>query len=484
MFLRLERLRAVALVCLACVALCFLYFCNLGRTGLLGPDEPRYAAVGREMARSGDWLTPELWGQPWLEKPPLLYWLIGAGFRAGLSTELAPRVPVALCATAFLAFFCWILRKEFGGRAAFFATAVLATSAGWLALGHVAVTDIPLAVTFSAAMLLSLPWLARGERRWLGSAAVLLGLAVLAKGLVPLVLALPLAFLGWRRWRDWLRPFPIVAFLLLAVPWYAAMTVIFGWSFLEEFVWQHHFERFASGALAHTQPFWFYVPVILAGLVPWTPAVFLLFKRGLYNDPRLRFLLVWIAWGLVFFSASANKLPGYVLPLLPALAALVGIALAGERRARGILVACALLLAAIPVIAAMLPAALHWGITHTSPSVEWAAILPVVLLAAGVWRAEMAQRRAIAVGLIALGMTAGAVWLGSTVLPVLDRTVSARVLWRGISSSREDVCLGDLNRSFHYNLDYYSDVPLPSCLEWPGPLRIETNPKGVTEVYR
>ena len=75
---------------------------------MLGPDEPRYASVGREMARSGDWITPRLWGQPWFEKPALLYWMTGAAFRLGFSEDLAPRVPVALFSVAFLVFFQWI----------------------------------------------------------------------------------------------------------------------------------------------------------------------------------------------------------------------------------------------------------------------------------------------------------------------------------------------------------------------------------------
>src|ERR1700694_2511151 len=101
----------------------FLYFYHLNAAGLVGPDEPRYAAIGREMARSGDWVTPRLWGDPWFEKPALLYWMIGTPFRAGLSEDLAPRLPVALVSAAFLIFFYWVMRREFGDRPAAFATA-------------------------------------------------------------------------------------------------------------------------------------------------------------------------------------------------------------------------------------------------------------------------------------------------------------------------------------------------------------------------
>ncbi len=128
--------------------------------GMYGPDEPRYADIGRAMAQSGDWVTPRLWGQPWFEKPALLYWMTATAFRLGLGPDLAPRLPVAVLSLLFLGFFWWRLSVEWDRRAASYATAMLATSAGWLMYSHVAVTDLPLAVFFSAAVLLSMPWLA------------------------------------------------------------------------------------------------------------------------------------------------------------------------------------------------------------------------------------------------------------------------------------------------------------------------------------
>src|SRR5579871_1719184 len=96
----------------------FLYLNDLSAVGLIGPDEPRYAAVSRAMAASGDWITPRLLGQPWFEKPALLYWVEAIGFRLGLGSEWAARLPVALMAVAFLTFFWWILNREFGCLAA------------------------------------------------------------------------------------------------------------------------------------------------------------------------------------------------------------------------------------------------------------------------------------------------------------------------------------------------------------------------------
>src|ERR1051326_6326814 len=104
----------------AALLIYFLFFFHLTATGMLGPDEPRYAAIGREMARSGDWVTPRLWGESWFEKPALLYWMTGIGFRLGLGPDLAPRLPVAIVSVAFLALFFCLVRRQFGDRPAFY----------------------------------------------------------------------------------------------------------------------------------------------------------------------------------------------------------------------------------------------------------------------------------------------------------------------------------------------------------------------------
>ena len=202
------------------------------------------------MAQSGDWVTPRLWGQPWFEKPALLYWMTAAGFRSGLGPDLAPRLPVAILSVLFLGFFWWRLKLEWDRRAASCATAMLATSAGWLAYSHVAVTDLPLAVFFCAAVLLSLPWVARGDRAGLTAAAACLGLATMAKGLVPLVLFMPVVVIGWRHLRDWLRAGPLLAFSVCALPWYILCTIRNGSGFLRVFFLEQQFGRFWSDSPA------------------------------------------------------------------------------------------------------------------------------------------------------------------------------------------------------------------------------------------
>ncbi len=268
------------------------------------------------MAATGDWITPRLWGQPWFEKPALLYWMTAAGFKLGLGPDLAPRLPVALASVAFLIYFFFVLRREFGERAAWYSATILATSAGWLAYSHVAITDLPMSAAFAAAMLAILARAREpgaSSRRWI-IAGAMLGLAVLAKGLVPLVLFIPALWFLRRQIRDLALLFG--AAIVIAAPWYVLVTLRNGRPFLEEFFWKHHFSRFLASALQHGQPFWFYIPVLLAGLFPWTPLFALLFQRRFYDDRRAQFLLAWLAWGFLFFSDLAQQ-----APRLPAAAA-------------------------------------------------------------------------------------------------------------------------------------------------------------------
>jgi 4-amino-4-deoxy-L-arabinose transferase-like glycosyltransferase len=290
--------------------------------------------------------------------------MTGAAFRLGIPPDLAPRLPVALMAVGFLAFYWWILRREFGARAAWFATLILGCCGGWLVYSQVGVPDMPVAAAFSAAMLLALPWIGRRDTRNLPVAAALLGLAVLAKGPVALVLAAPLC-LRFRSARDLVRPRVVAPFLVVALPWYLLCYLRNGKVFLHDFFLVHNFERFTSNALMHAQPWWFYLPVLAGLLLPWFPLVVLPGRRAAYRDSRRLFLLAWVVFGMVFFTAATNKLPGYLLPLLPAAAALMGLALDAAEAAHAApwLACCALLLVAFPMAARMLLAALAAGLS-------------------------------------------------------------------------------------------------------------------------
>ena len=385
-----------------------------------------------------------------------------AGNLAGLGPELAPRLPVAAMSAAFVALFFFALRREFGVRGAFYAAALLATSAGWIAFSQVAVTDVPLAACFGGSMLAALRWLKTGSRPVLALAGGLLGLAVLAKGLVPLVLILPLVWSGRRRWRQ--LPLLFAACLLVAAPWYAMVWVRNGEAFFVNFIWKHHIQRFATEALAHRQPFWFYLPVLPAGLFPWTPLVALLARARMYREARLAYLLATLAFGLVFFSASTNKLPGYLLPLLPAAAALMGVALAEIRDARWWLAAAAGLLVLLPVIAAVLPQALENGLSRSrvDAGAFWLG-LPLGLAAGLVYLLEARGKRPLAVAALAGAVAVSVAVVKARTFPLLDQRVSARSLWREIAPLPGGVCVENLHRNWRYGLNYYSIDPLPPC---------------------
>ncbi len=457
--MRPARLLAAAV---GALALYVLYFLGLGRCGMLGPDEPRYAAIGLQMARSGDFVMPVLWGKPWFEKPPLLYWMTAAGSRLGFDSDFAPRLPVALLSVAFLLLFLLVLWREFGARIAILATAILATSAGWLGYSHITVTDLPLSVTFSAAMLLLLKPAISLKRA--AVSGMLIGLAVLAKGLVPLVLLLPALWFLRRNIRA-LVVLLGVAFAV-ALPWYAAMYARAGRAFVDDFIWKQHFARFSSAALQHVQPWWYYWPVVLAGLVPWIPLAFLL-RRRTFADPRARFLLAWFLWGLVFFSASRNKLPGYILPLMPAAAVLFALALDAARRAWIALAACALLVCLFLAAEQVLPLALLEGIRRAIWQVPLQSLwLPLILVAAlgiAVTILELTRHRLAAVLLVTAGVVVAVGHFVTTAYPVLDEKVSARVAAHKSIGSKGQPCIKSGGRDFRYGINYYLGFEVPDC---------------------
>jgi 4-amino-4-deoxy-L-arabinose transferase-like glycosyltransferase len=457
---RLPRLPWLALPLAYC-----LYFFGLSAAGLLGPDEPRYASIGRAMASTGDWVTPRLWSVPWFEKPALLYWMTGAAFRLGLGPDLAPRLPVALLSVAFLILFWWILWREFGCFTSWMATLILATSAGWCLYSESGVTDIPLSATYAAAMLLSMPWIAKRETRLLPVAACLFGLAVLAKGPVALVLAAPLA-LRWRHLLDWFRPRVALAFLLVAAPWYLMCYQQNGQAFLNEFFWKHNIGRFTSAALQHSQPFWFYLPALIVLLLPWSPLLPLAFKASPSDDSRRRFLLLAAVWPILFFSLAVNKLPGYILPAFPAIAALIAIGLSQARKAAGWLAVCALSTVAFAIAAPLVDIGGISRGAHPVFQLIWLAPVPVALAA---WWLDRTGRRLAAVAVVAMGATAGIVYLKIEV----GRKQFTRALWNRVESRASQTCVARLERSWRYGLNYYSVVPLPDCAAEERPLQLD-----------
>ena len=279
------------------VAIAFVYLTGLSRVGIFGPDEPRYAAIGAEMARSGDWVTTRLWGEPWFEKPALLYWMTGVGTLVGLGPETAPRVPVALTALALIAFLYFFLKPRLGCGIALHSAILLSGTVGWLGFGSVGVTDVPLTACFTICVLL----VVFDGPAWLAGA--FLGLAVLAKGLLPFVLFIPLLWWLYRKKRLFIPLLWIAgACLLIAGPWYSAILLRFGRAFFDEFIVKHHFARAVSDSIQHVRPVWFYVPALAGAMLPWSGLLPFIGRRKVLADERLRFLALWASFGFVFLS--------------------------------------------------------------------------------------------------------------------------------------------------------------------------------------
>jgi hypothetical protein len=427
--------------------------------GFVGPDEPRYASVGREMAHSGDWITPRLDGKPWFEKPPLTYWMTAAGHLARLPDEWAARLPQALVSLAFLLFFYARLAREFSPRLALAASAILATSAGWVAYSFAALTDLPMSAALGAAMLITLfdtrSLDQRVNRGW--SAGALLGVAILGKGFVPLVLFAPLLLIARGK-----RLATIAGAVVVAAPWYAWCWLLNGSAFWNDFFWKQHVQRFFTPNLEHVQPFWYYVPVLLAGLFPWTPLAALLVRSKLYNDVRVRLLAVWVLYGLIFFSVAKNKLPGYVLPLMPALAIVLAAALERCPHVEYWLAACAALLIGLPTVAAMLPDALAAGLSRVA--IHFAPVgLVFAAVAVAVWWLGRREKPDWAIIIIALAGAFGAVYLKYSTFPTLDRVVSVRAFWRANREAVANGCLDNVSRTWQYGLNYYAGWVVPDC---------------------
>jgi len=439
--------RRVALAAAAILIGC-LYFANLSGTGLVSKDEPRYADIARAMARTGDWILPKLWGEPWFEKPPLLYWLGALGFSARLGPELAPRLPVAVLSIAFLAFFWSRLRRIWNERVANFAVGMLATSAGWLAYSHVAVTDLPLAALFTAAVLF---WI-EGSTGW---AAAALGCAVLAKSLVPLILFVSVLAVDFSRRKEWLRPKPFLIFFAVALPWHIVAYIRGGYEWFRVLFLEQQFGRYFTPERQHVQPWWYYVPVLLLLLFPWF-TLMPLALRG-QRDRGAKILLAVCGFGFVFFSSGLNKLPGYVLPLVPALCALIALGLDRAAEASRLVVLVVLLLGALPFAAAVVPQAL--GTKLSAVALPWRQLVPWLVAAAIISVILFFLPRNLAFP-AAFGLAAcGFLWFQFAVFPAIDQLASARPVWLKTHPN----CAPESDRGLEYGLNYYAGRALPPC---------------------
>jgi 4-amino-4-deoxy-L-arabinose transferase-like glycosyltransferase len=328
-----------------------LYLYGLGRLPLLGPDEPRYAQIAREMLERHDPVTPTLGGHPWFEKPALLYWMIMAAFGAFGVSEWAARLGPALCGL-LTGLFVYLAgrrveleseRAEDSSGLGLWSAAAILSSAGMIVFSRGASFDVVVTMTLTAA--LSCFFVAEvvtreSERRWwLAGFYAAIGASLLAKGLIGIVIPAGIVGAYFLLRREWparsilsslLWGVPLA--LLVAATWYAPVTARHGWTFIDQFIIQHHFARYLSNKYHHPQPFYFYLPVAALFTLPWTAFLVAALAgarrwnwRGRDPASKLRvYAFVWLVVPIVFFSLSGSKLPGYILPALPGAALLVG----------------------------------------------------------------------------------------------------------------------------------------------------------------
>ncbi|MBX9876860.1 MAG: glycosyltransferase family 39 protein [Candidatus Obscuribacterales bacterium] len=322
-------------------AVCFLPL--LGSFGIFDPSDGWYSEGAREMLELGDYLTPHLNYKPWLEKPILVYWLIIGSYKLFGVSEFAARFPSALCGT-LLVLGTFVFSRQFvSQRAAFLAAITLLSSPLFLVVGHFALTDMPLALLVSASAALLFSAL-RTSRAWLiYPAYVVAGLAVLQKGPIGLFLTgigLLLYLLVTSRspkefLQSVLRLNPFVGLLIVLVvslPWYITESIITKGAFLQEFFGRQTFSRI-SGTLDHLLPFWFYIPVVLAGTFPWSLFIIGSTKqviqslRDRFNENQQLTIFCFLSSAAIFlfFSIVPSKLPTYIIPVLPTAAVVTGI---------------------------------------------------------------------------------------------------------------------------------------------------------------
>jgi len=245
------------------------------------------------------------------------------------------------------------------------------------------------------------------------------------------------------------------------------VTARHGMEFIRVFFLEHQLGRFARPDLQHVQPFWFYVPVALGLLFPWTPLLALLRQSTFKAEPERVFAAV-AAFGFVFFSASTNKLPGYLLPLLPAACALLAHAVSQVNAPKRTLACCGILLALVPLAAVVLPETLRSGLRHVSwAGIPWVYCALAIPGAIGAYLLASRRHTAAAVALLAMLTASGWLYIKLAALPAVDQAASARPLWNRVRLQRDDTCVESLNRALRYGLNYYSVTPLPDCVRAP-----------------
>jgi 4-amino-4-deoxy-L-arabinose transferase-like glycosyltransferase len=324
------------LILLAIAAI--LFFFRLGDMALTDPDESFYAQTAKEMLAAGEWATPRIFGQPQFEKPVLYYWLVISSYIVFGVGEFAARFPSAIFGIIGVIGVFLLGRRLYSPLCGFLSAVILATSVEYLVLARACVTDMVLTVFMLYMLFFFIEGWITGRKIYFLLSAAMAALATLTKGPIGFLLPgliLCLYFVFSRQTKDILKKVPVflcvLVFLAVAVPWYVVVKVSHGGDFLQEFYGVHHITRFLHPEHRIGSSPWFYIPIVLGGIFPWT-LFFLLgvwqnFKKGAaagrIGSERL-FLGIWFLAIFIFFSVSRTKLVTYIFPLFPAMAIITG----------------------------------------------------------------------------------------------------------------------------------------------------------------
>ncbi len=320
-----------------------LYFFRLGSYPLSDGDEGRNAEIAREMLASGDWITPRLNGVNYFEKPPLVYWAMVATESAfGLNAWAVRAVPALFAVWGVLMTYA-AGRRLFGRDAGLATAVVLGTSLLWFAIGHIPILDMAVSVLMAQALFAFILGVhepvAAGlgkRRRYFYELYVCMALATLAKGLIGFLVTGAVMFLWllifnqWKRLRPLYLPSGALLFLLIAAPWHV-LVALNNPTWVHRYFVYEQFERFLTPAASRPGPWYYFVPIVLAGLIPWTGFLWPAARDAVRGGWARRnenatawFLVVWAGFIFLFFSKSNSKLAPYILPIFPALAMLIG----------------------------------------------------------------------------------------------------------------------------------------------------------------
>ena len=313
-----------------------IWFGSLNFRPLIPTDEARYAEIAREMYSTGDWITPRYNGYKYFEKPPLQMWATSVIFEIFNVGNWQARLWSAFTGFLAIIFVGVTSAKIFNPRVGWLSSIILSSSPMWIVAGHYSSLDVALS-SFLSAALCSLLLSQHAEnintrRNWIWLCWAFMALAVLSKGLIGIVLPSLVLILYCISTRDWkiLNQIRIISgsliFLVIAAPWFILVSIK-NPEFLEFFFIHEHFQRFAQNSHNRNGPIYFFIPLLLIGILPWVPQLPMAFmkaiKRNQNSHLASRLLVCWVLVIFGFFSISSSKLPGYIIPIFPALAILI-----------------------------------------------------------------------------------------------------------------------------------------------------------------